>query len=196
MLGVLAVYFAGAFALGRPAALAGAGLLAVHVAQVWFARYFCAEMIVQPLVFAGVLAHARAQADGDRFFAPVAALLLGLTLFAHILGVLIVGAACLAALVGRADGQPVLASFGAPLAAVTALAGAYYLTVLAPYTPLWFVATLGPLHITAAAARRIRRRRCLRCARPRGNGGDRPGLAAARARRGPVAARRLRGARP
>ena len=151
VLGVLAVYFAGAFALGRPAALAGAGLLAVHVAQVWFARYFCAEMIVQPLVFAGVLAHARAQADGDRFFAPVAALLLGLTLFAHILGVLIVGAACLAALVGRADGQPVLASFGTPLAAVTTLAGAYYLTVLAPYTPLWFVAAPGPLHIIAAA---------------------------------------------
>ena len=151
VLGVLAVYFAGAFVLGRRAAFAGAGLLAVHVAQVWFARYFCAEMIVQPLVFAGVLAHARAHAAGDRFFAPVAALLLGLTLFAHILGVLVVGAACLAALVGRADGQPVPASFGAPLIAVTTLAGAYYLTVLAPYTPLWFLATLGPLHILLAA---------------------------------------------
>ena len=147
VLGVLAVYFAGAFALGRPAALAGAGLLAVHVAQVWFARYFCAEMIVQPLVFAGVLAHARAHVEGDRFFAPVAAFLLGLTLFAHILGVLIVGAACLAALVGRADGQPLPASFGAPLATVTAVAGAYYLTVLTPYT----LATLGPLHILPAA---------------------------------------------
>ena len=86
VLGVLAVYFAGAFVLGRRAALAGAALLAVHVAQVWFARYFCAEMLVQPLVFAGVLACARAHADGDRFFSPVAAVLLGLSLFAHIPG--------------------------------------------------------------------------------------------------------------
>ena len=150
VLGVLAVYFAGAFVLGRRAAFAGAGLLAVHVAQVWFARYFCAEMIVQPLVFAGVLAHARAHTEGDRFFAPLAAILLGLTLFAHILGVLIVGAACLVALVGRADGQPVPASFGAPLAAMAALAAAYYPTVLAPYTPMWFLATLGPLHVLLA----------------------------------------------
>lgn len=155
LLGVLAVYFAGAFALGRRAAFAGAALLALHVAQVWFARYFCAEMVVQPLVFAGVLAYARAHVEGDRFFAPVAAVLLGLTLFAHILGILIVGAACLAALVGRADGQPVLASFGAPLITVTTLAGAYYLTVLAPYTPLWFLATLGPMHILLAAGAAI-----------------------------------------
>ena len=150
VLGVLAVYFAGAFALGRRAAFAGAALLALHVAQVWFARYFCAEMIVQALVFAGVLAHARAHADGDRFFAPLAALLLGLTLFVHILGVLVVGAACLAVLVGRAYGQPVLTSFGAPLAAVTALAAVYYLTALAHYTPLWFLARLGPLHVLLA----------------------------------------------
>ena len=151
VLGVLAVYFAGAFVLGRRAAFAGAALLAVHVAQVWFARYFCAEMIVQPLVFAGVLAHARAHVEGDRFFAPVAALLLGLTVFAHILGVVIVGAACLATFAGRADRKPVLASFLAPLVAVTAVSGAYYLTVLAPYAPLWFLATLGPLHGLLAA---------------------------------------------
>ena len=151
LLGVLAVYFAGAFVLGRRAALAGAGLLAVHVAQVWFARYFCAEMIVQPLVFAGVLAYGRAHADGDRFFAPVAAALLALTLFAHILGVLVVGAAGLAMLVGRADGQRPRASFVAPLVAIASVAAAYYLTVLAHYTPLWFFARFGPLEIVLAA---------------------------------------------
>ena len=151
LLGVLAVYFAGAFALGRRAAFAGAALLAVHVAQVWFARYFCAEMIVQPLVFAGVLAHGRAHTDGDRFFAPVAAALLGLTLFAHILGVLVVGAAGIASLVGRAAGQPVRASFAAPLIGVTAAAAAYYLILLAHYTPLWFLAGLGPLETLLAA---------------------------------------------
>lgn len=151
VLGVLAVYFAGAFALGRRAAFAGAALLAVHVAQVWFARYFCAEMIVQPLVFAGVLAYARAHVEHDRFFAPVAAVLLALTLFAHILGVLVVGAAGLAALAGRADGQRLLAWFVTPLIALTALAATYYATALMHYVPLWMLTRLRPLEIAPAA---------------------------------------------
>ena len=92
VLGVLAVYFAGAFVLGRRAALAGALLLTVHVAQIWFARYFSAEMLLQPLVFAGALAYARAHVDGDRFFAPVAAMLLALTLFAHLTGIIAIAA--------------------------------------------------------------------------------------------------------
>ncbi len=151
LLGVLAVYFAGAHALGRRAAFAGAALLAVHVAQVWFARYFCAEMVVQPLVFAGVLAHARAHVEGDRFFAPVAAGLLGLTLFAHILGVLVVAAAGLAVLVGRADGHRLQASFALPLIALTTAAAAYYTTVLAHYVPWWFLSRISPVEGVVAA---------------------------------------------
>ena len=148
VLGVLAVYFAGAFVLGRRAALAGAALLAVHVAQVWFARYFCAEMLVQPLVFAGVLACARAHADGDRFFAPVAAVLLALTLFAHLTGIVAVAAAGLAALAGRGAGYPVRPSFALPLAALAAAAAAYYALVLTAYT----VVTVEPLQRLAAPA--------------------------------------------
>ena len=80
-LGMLAVYFAGARLIGRRAAAAAAGLLALNVVQVWFARYPNAEVVMQALLFAALLANARAHVDGDRFFAPVAALLLGLLLF-------------------------------------------------------------------------------------------------------------------
>jgi hypothetical protein len=55
-LGVLAVYFAGARIAGRYAAAAGAGLLAINIVQVWNARYPNAELVLQPLVFAALLA--------------------------------------------------------------------------------------------------------------------------------------------
>ena len=149
LLGVLSVYFAGAPALGRRAAFAGAALLALHVVQVWFARYFCAEMIAQPLVFAGVLAYARAHVDGDRFFAPLAGVLLGLTLFAHILGVVVIAAAGLAVLVGRADGQPLLASFVTPLVVLGTLAAAFshYAPVPSHHQLYWFASTRTPVDI-------------------------------------------------
>ena len=81
MLGLLAVYFAGARLFGRPAAAAAALLLALNVIEVWFARYPNAEVVMQALLFAALLAMARAQVDGDPFFAPVAGSLLGLLLF-------------------------------------------------------------------------------------------------------------------
>ena len=89
LLGLIAVYFAGARLFGRAAALAGAGLLAVNVAQLWYSRYPSAEILLQPLVFAGLLAYTRAVYDDDRFFAPVAALLFTLGAFTHITGVLV-----------------------------------------------------------------------------------------------------------
>jgi len=148
VLGVLAVYFAGAFVLGRRAALAGALLLTLHVAQVWFARYFSAEMLLQPLVFAGALAYARAHVDGDRFFAPVAAVLLALTLFAHLTGIIAIAAVGLAALLARGAGLPVRASFLLPLAALTAVGAAYYGLVLTPY----LLTTLEPFRRLPAPA--------------------------------------------
>ena len=148
VLGVLAVYFAGAFVLGRRAALAGAALLTVHVSQIWFARYFSAEMLLQPLVFAGTLAYARAHVDGDRFFAPVAAVLLALTLFAHLTGIIAIAAVGLAALLGRGAGLPVRASFLLPLAALTTVGAAYYGLVLTPY----LLTTLEPLRRLPALA--------------------------------------------
>ncbi len=81
ILGVLALYFAGRRLAGDAAAWTAAALLTLHVVQVWFARYPNAEMVMQPLLFAALLAHARAHVDGDGFFAPVAGALLGLLLF-------------------------------------------------------------------------------------------------------------------
>ena len=149
VLGVLAVYLTGAALFGRRAAFAGAALLAVNVAQVWFARYFCVEMIFQALVFAGVLAYIRAHVDGDRFFAPIAGILIGLTPFLHITGVVAIGALGLAALLGRCGGQRFLASFALPLVVAAGLAAVYYLTVLETYTPFWYFGRLRPEHVAA-----------------------------------------------
>ena len=66
VLGVLSVYFFGARLLGRPAAAAAATLLALNVVQVWFARYPNADIVMQALLFAALLANARAHVDDDR----------------------------------------------------------------------------------------------------------------------------------
>ncbi len=55
VLGIIAVYFCGSWLLGRPAAAAGAILLTVNVASVWYSRYPNAEIMMQVLVFAGLL---------------------------------------------------------------------------------------------------------------------------------------------
>ena len=47
VLGVVAVYFCGAWVLGRFAAAVGALLLMLNVAEVWFSRYPNAELLVQ-----------------------------------------------------------------------------------------------------------------------------------------------------
>ena len=147
--GVIAVYFAGATLIGRPAAFAGATLLAVHVAQVWYARYPNSEVVMQALTFAGLFAYFRAHVDGQRFFAPLAALLIGLTYAAHFTGGLVIAAVMAATICGRCDRQPLLPSFTIPLALVTAVISSYYLTVLTPYMarPLRFFMLLEPFHI-------------------------------------------------
>ena len=151
--GVLAVYFAGAALLGRPAAFAGAALLTVHVAQVWYARFPNSEMIMQALAFAGLLAYARAHVDNIRCFAPLAAVLLGLTFFAHFTGILVIGGVAAATLFGRCDKQPVIPSFVITLVALGCGGLAYYLTVLSPYMarPLNYLDVLQPLHLALLA---------------------------------------------
>ena len=76
ILGVLAIYFAGSWLVGRPAATAGAVLLSLHVTQVWYGRYPNAEILLQVLIFSGLLAFSRASVENNRFFAPLAAVLL------------------------------------------------------------------------------------------------------------------------
>lgn len=92
ILGVLAVYFAGRQVFGRTVAAAGAALLTLNVIQVWFSRYPNSEVMMQAFAFAAVLALARSHAEGDRFFAPVAGVLMGLLLFLRFDAVLVVAA--------------------------------------------------------------------------------------------------------
>ena len=137
ILGVLAVYFAGRRLAGAPAAWVAAALLTLNVVQVWFARYPNAEMVMQTLLFAALLAHARAHIDGDRFFAPVAGVLLGLLLFLRfdaVLGIAgVLGALALGVLADRAR---VRASFLVSFALTAALASAYLAGPMRHYVDL------------------------------------------------------------
>ncbi len=146
ILGVLAVYFLGSRVMGRAAAATGAGLLAVHVVQVWYARYPNAELVMQPLVFAGLLAYVRAAADEDRFFGAVSALLLMLAVFAHITALIAIAAVGAAAVLGSLCGQRLRLSFAIPLAVGTCLVVAYLAAILTPYfaVPVGFFRNLRP----------------------------------------------------
>jgi hypothetical protein len=171
ILGVLAVYFAGARLIGPSAAAAAAGLLTLHVIQVWFARYPNAEVVMQALLFGAILASARAHVDDDAFFAPVAAALLGLLLFLRFDAVLGIAAVTAGLVLLILRGTWPRLSFVAPLAAIATLAAAYMLGPLRAYADLpivwlgkletWhYVALLGaPLAVAIAlgvAARRPR----------------------------------------
>ena len=133
VLGIMAVYFCGSWLVGRPAAAAGAALLALNVATVWYSRYPNAEILMQLLVFGGLLAFCRASVDGDTFFAPVAAALLTLSFFAHLTGILAIGTVGVAALVSVYDRRTPQLSFLIPLGLGTAAAAIYYTTLMAPY---------------------------------------------------------------
>ena len=133
VLGIMAVYFCGCWLVGRPAAAAGAALLAVNVATVWFSRYPNAEVLMQVLVFGGLLAFCRASVDGDTFFAPVAAGLLTLSFFAHLTGILAIGTVGVAAVLSLYDRRTPQLSFLIPLSLGATAAAIYYATLMAPY---------------------------------------------------------------
>lgn len=139
LLGVLALYFAGARLFGPMTGGAAATLLALHVAQLWFARYPNSEVVMQALLFAALLAYARAHVDGDRFFAPVAGALLGLMLFLRFDAVLVIAAFGAAGTLGVFAGQRLLPGFALPLAGAGILAVAYLLGPMRAYVDLYIV---------------------------------------------------------
>jgi hypothetical protein len=146
VLGVLALYFAGARLFGRTPAFAAAALLTLHVVQVWFARYPNAEVVMQALLFAALLAHARAHVDGDAFFAPVSGALLGLLLFLRfdaVLGIVAVLAALALMTVG--GGVRPRASFFVALAVAILAAAGYLLGPMRAYAnlPIVFLSNLA-----------------------------------------------------
>lgn len=155
MLGLLGVYFAGARLLGRWPALVGATLLALNVATIWFAREPNSEIATQVLLFAALLALARAQVDGDRFFAPVAAGLLGLALFLRIDVVFALAGVGVAAVFQLLEGRRPRLLFLVPLAGMMAAAVAYYLgAAMRVYMmrPIGWAANLYPLLFVLLAA--------------------------------------------
>jgi hypothetical protein len=170
ILGVLAVYFAGTIYFGRPVAAAAAGLLSLHVAQVWFARSPNAEMALQALLFSALLAYARVETTGSRFFAVVAASLLGILLFLRVDAFIVLAIVAGAVALDAAAGRRIRALFVVPLLAWIAAGTAYLVVFVRPYLdqPLGFIQNLTPVHwaltalgfgVMAAAAAMIRRRR-------------------------------------
>lgn len=159
--GLLAVYFLGARLLGRPAAAAGATLLAVNVVQLWFARYPNADIVMQGLLFAALLAAARAHVDDDPFFAPVAGGLLGLLLFLRFDAVVAVAAVVAGIALGYVAGHRVRWTFFVPLTAAAALCGWYLVGPMREYfelprvflshLPGWQYCTLGAAAVAVLA---------------------------------------------
>lgn len=153
-LGLVAVYFAGARVAGRAAGAAAAALLGLHVLQVWYARYPNSEIMMQPLLFAALLAADRALVDRSRFFAPLAGGLLGIQLTLRFEIVLAIGAVAAAAALGRLKRRPLPWGLIAPLAATAAVSLGYLVTLMSGYSyyPLAFArqSLLAPLAAGAA----------------------------------------------
>ena len=136
VMGVLALYFAGARLFGRAAAAAAAGLLALNVVQLWFARYPNVEVLMQALLFAALLANARAHVDGDRFFGPIAGGLLGLMLFARFDAVIAVAAVVGGLTLARPGAPRTRWPFWATLGTAAALCAWYLLGPMRAYVAL------------------------------------------------------------
>jgi hypothetical protein len=162
ILGLLAVYFTGVRLVRRTAAAAACALLALHVIEVWFARYPNAEVVMQALLFAALLANARAHVDGDRFFAPVAATLLGLLLFLRFDAVLGIAGVLAGHVLATFNGQRPRTAFVAVFAVWAALAAPYLLGPMRAYVyfpivflsnfPWWQYVLLGVAGAAGAGA--------------------------------------------
>lgn len=133
ILGLLAVYFTGARLFGRLAGCAAATLLALNLVQVWFARYPNSEVVMQALLFAALLAAARAHVDRDAFFAPIAGSLLGLLLFLRMDAALAIAAVLAGIALLRMSGGRWQWRFLASLAAVSLVAAIYLIGPMRAY---------------------------------------------------------------
>lgn len=154
MLGLVAVYLLGARLFGRPAAAIGAGLLALNVVEVWYARYPNAEVVAQALLFAAMLAWSRAQVDGSAWFGPVAAALVGMLLFLRFDMVIALGGFVGAGALGRAAGLRPVVGFFPVLVLWMAGAALYLFGFMQPYMalPIVFISNLPAWQIAALTA--------------------------------------------
>jgi len=134
LLGLVAVYFVAARLMGPPIAALSVALLAINVVEVWFGRYPNAELVMQALMFAAILAFARALDGGVRFFGPVAAILIGLQLFLRYDVILAIGTFAAAATLARFAGKRAGWGFGLLLIASTMFGFWYLARPMAAYS--------------------------------------------------------------
>ena len=116
---------------------------------------------MQALLFAALLANARAHVDGDRFFAPVAATLLGLLLFLRFDALLAIAGVFGGLVLGVFNRQRPRASFVVIFLAVSGLASVYLFGPMRAYMdplirfltnlPWWEYVVLGLLAAAAVA---------------------------------------------
>jgi len=152
IVGLLAVYFAGARFAGRAPAFIGTLLLGINVAQIWYARYPNSEVMQQALLFATLLALARAYRDDVRFFAPVAGVLLGTLMFVRLDSLVILGFIGAGLLLLIADGKRLGWSFLAPLAGLLAAAAAYFAGPMRAYIVIPMLQVGGARGLAGAVA--------------------------------------------
>jgi hypothetical protein len=153
ILGLLAVYFAGAEVVGRPAAAAAALLLSVNVVTLWFARYPNSELPMQALLFAAVLAALRARDGGGHFFAVTAGALLGLTLLLRYEILIAMAAVAAVAVLAPASRQRFGWRFTTALAVSGGIGLWYLLDPMRAYSsyPLGFIRDRGGWLLVAGA---------------------------------------------
>jgi len=152
VLGALAVFFAGARVMGRWAAFLGCVLLILNLAETWYARYPNTEVVMQTLLFAGLLAFSYSEEGDGRFFAGVAGGACALLMFLRVESVLVLGgfaAAC--GLRWIVDRRAPRLAFVVPAVAGFVLALFYYVGPLKAY--FWiYKANMPSIPLAVAAA--------------------------------------------
>ena len=154
VLGLLAVYLFAARLFGKAVAFAAAVLLALTLVEVWFARYPNTEMMMQALFFAALLGLVYGHEDGDRFFGPVAGVLLGLLLFVRVDAALAIVAAVMAAMLLFMAGGRLDWGFLTAVTATSAAGFAYTVGPMRAYAerPIVFLSNLQAWHYAAITA--------------------------------------------
>lgn len=115
--GLLACYALGRIALGRPAGTIGALLLAINIAQVWYARQTMGEILLQTMLLGGLAATIAYLQRPDRVSALAAGLALGVALLTKVDAIIAIGALGLVAILAwpRRRAWPHLAWLIVPL---------------------------------------------------------------------------------
>jgi hypothetical protein len=152
ILGLVAVYFTVSRLFGRPAGAATAVLTGLNIIELWFGRYPNSEVVMQALLFAAMLAFARAVEGSRVFFGVIAAGLLGVMIFLRYEILLAFLAFAIAATIVRATRDRIGPLFWIVLAAGGAIGLWYLKGPMRAYSayPLAFTHAVGGWWLAAA----------------------------------------------